>query len=250
MRTRILHTSDFHGRLTADALERLKSLRADCDLYFDCGDGLAVGNIGIPLQEDPYWRAMKELGCSASVLGNREFHISSAAMRKKLKGCSHPVVCANLEWNNRRGKPLIPARDKSEWWPSPTSPLPGGLRLQGSIAVFGLMVPMVTKRMAARHMSSFLNTDPISAARSALTGLSPKAKLVVCLSHLGLSKDRDVAAACPEIDVIFGGHSHDVLQQPEKVGDVWIVHTGSHGRFAGIFEWADGPRSWELVPLT
>lgn len=250
MRIRILHTSDFHGRLTAAAFERLKALRSDCDYYFDCGDGLAVGNIGIPLHEDPYWTLLKGLGCSASVPGNREFHISSAGMRKKFKGCNHPVVCANLEWNNRRGTPLIPARDRSEWWPSPTSPLPGGLRLQGSIAVFGLMVPMVTKRMAARHLSSFLNTDPISAARSAVAELRPKAKLMVCLSHLGLSKDREVAAACPEIDVILGGHSHDVLQRPEKVGSVWIVHSGSHGRFAGILEWTQCSCSWDLAPLT
>jgi 5'-nucleotidase/UDP-sugar diphosphatase len=53
---------------------------------------------------------------------------------------------------------------------------------------------------------------------------------------VGLSADRELAAANPRIDLLLGGHSHDTLAQPCLVGGVPIVHAGPYGRFASSTE--------------
>ncbi len=60
--------------------------------------------------------------------------------------------------------------------------------------------------------------------------------LLVVLSHVGLSLDRNLAARVPRIDLILGGHSHDTLERPLYVGDVPIVHAGPYGRFVSRSE--------------
>ena len=71
------------------------------------------------------------------------------------------------------------------------------------------------------------------------------AKLVVMLSHLGLREDKKVAVAVNTrmamlemrgIDVILGGHSHSKLEEPVRIGDTFIVHGGSSGRFLSHLE--------------
>jgi len=93
---RILHTNDFHGALNAPRTERLRILRRDCDVYFDCGDAVKSGNLAIPLKPEDVWRRLAELDCTASVPGNRESHIIPSAFAKKIEGHRHPILCANL----------------------------------------------------------------------------------------------------------------------------------------------------------
>jgi 2',3'-cyclic-nucleotide 2'-phosphodiesterase (5'-nucleotidase family) len=51
--------------------------------------------------------------------------------------------------------------------------------------------------------------------------------------------------------VIFGGHSHTVLEQPLRICDTWIVQGGSHARFVGRYIWVKGFGlvESELIPL-
>ena len=58
-----------------------------------------------------------------------------------------------------------------------------------------------------------------------------------------------LAKRCGEIDIIFGGHSHTVLDHPVKENRTWIVQGGSHGRFAGVYEWEAGELTGGLFPL-
>ncbi len=53
------------------------------------------------------------------------------------------------------------------------------------------------------------------------------------LSHMGVKKDRELAAACPEVDVIIGGHSHTTLPQGEEVNGVLIAQTGEYAVHLG-----------------
>ena len=64
----------------------------------------------------------------------------------------------------------------------------------------------------------------------------PDGDLLVVLSHVGLSLDRELAARVPRIDLILGGHSHDTLDRPEYVGAVPIVHAGPYGRYVSRSE--------------
>ena len=54
--------------------------------------------------------------------------------------------------------------------------------------------------------------DEIQSVNEEATKLKAKGvNIIIVLSHCGLSIDRILAAKCPEIDVIVGGHSHTFL---------------------------------------
>ena len=57
------------------------------------------------------------------------------------------------------------------------------------------------------------------------------ADLVVLLSHNGISVDLKLASRVSGLDVILGGHTHDALVEPLRVGRTLVVNSGSHGKF-------------------
>lgn len=227
MTLRILHTGDFHGRLDQARYERLTQLRRDADLYFDSGDLIATGNLSVPLRPDPAWPRLARLACDASVPGNRDVHVLRSAFEAKLAGATHPILCANL-------------RDRD---PQRPTPLPGHRIIacaSGRVGVFGVMVPMVTEGMATKAASAYRWDPPLEAARRLAAALRPQVDCLIALTHLGFRQDVALAEALPELDLVLGGHSHTVLATPVRAGNAWICHTGSHGRFAGRYQWASG----------
>jgi 5'-nucleotidase / UDP-sugar diphosphatase len=59
------------------------------------------------------------------------------------------------------------------------------------------------------------------------------ARLIVLLTHLGLSGDKHLAEAVSGIDVIVGGHSHNRMGEALCVGTTLIVQAGAHGSDLG-----------------
>lgn len=45
--------------------------------------------------------------------------------------------------------------------------------------------------------------------------------------------DRWLAKHYPQINLIVGGHSHDLIEHGEKVGHTWITQTGKWGNYVG-----------------
>ena len=81
----------------------------------------------------------------------------------------------------------------------------------------------------------------------------------VILTHIGFENDKLLAAALnPElgVDVIIGGHSHTLLEKPEKVNDVLIVQAGvgtdQIGRFDILVDTDNNSVAsyeWQTVPI-
>jgi len=211
----------------------LLAARAEADIYFDTGDCISAGNLAIPLAPDPVWGLLVEANCTASVPGNRESHVLERIVQTKISGAQHPILCAN--WRKKDGSVRFQESLLLE---------SKGLK----IGVFGVMVPMVTERMASRHASQFMWEQPIPIAFRMVEELRGHVDLLIALTHIGNTQDQKLAEACPEIDIIFGGHSHTVLEQPVKINNTWIAQGGSHGRYLGIYEWNDGILSGGLKP--
>jgi 5'-nucleotidase len=83
--------------------------------------------------------------------------------------------------------------------------------------------------------------------------------LTIALTHIGFESDIELAKMLdPDwgVDMIIGGHSHTILEQPEKVNDILIAQAGTGtdqiGRFDivvdddtnSIVDW-----KWQLVPI-
>ena len=231
---RILHTNDLHGHLGAQKLTKLQELRQDADLFFDSGDAIKSGNLGIPLRPEAVWGHFRDLECTASTLGNRESHILEYGLRAKLLGADHPIVCGN--WTDRDGALIFPSRLQFECQ-------------SVRIGVIAAMVPMVTRRMKTQAASAYLWRPPLETLREDAANLRGEVDLLVALTHIGHRADVELAQDNPGIDIIFGGHSHTVINAPEKYGFTYVCQGGSHGRFAGVYEW-DGALTGELVSLT
>lgn len=235
MPIKILHTNDMHGTLTDQRFAFLKDLRDKADLYFDSGDVIKTGNLGIPLRQEVAWTYLDRLQCTASVLGNRETHVLESAFQSKLAGSTHPVLCSNL-------------RRKDSSRPLPTDLL---LEVNGlKVGIFAVMVQMVTERMKTQALSVYLWDSPVKTAIEQVAKLRPQVDLLICLSHIGHRQDLELAKAVDGIDVILGGHSHTVLTEPIKVGNTFICQGGSHNRFVGLYEWdATSGLTGTLIPI-
>lgn len=220
----LLHTNDFHNHLSAQQAAFISQRKAEKEnvLLLDAGDAISAGNVGVRPGGEPILTLMSEMGYDAMTLGNREFHVTDALLRLKISKAAFPMLCANIRFKEDRGKilPTVPHLIKT---------LPNGLR----VGIFGLTVPMVTDRMTARLVSAFVFDDPVAEAHRQIEMLWPRVDTLVALTHIGLREDERLAAACPELKLIIGGHSHHNLAAPKIVRGVPIVQAGWFGHYLG-----------------
>lgn len=221
----ILHTNDFHGKLSEAGAAKLRAQIDALDgapyLLLDAGDAIKAGNVGVNPFGEPILETMSDLGYHAMTTGNREFHIWQTALETKINRARFPVLCANMRAKNDGGN-IGPVQAN-------TTLSVGGL----TVSLFGVTVPMVTERMAAKAVSAFLFDDPVAVARKQVANLRYNADILIALTHIGIGPDRNLAEQVPGIDLIIGGHTHVVLEQPEVVNGVPIVQAGSHARYYG-----------------
>lgn len=75
--------------------------------------------------------------------------------------------------------------------------------------------------------------EPYGALRRAIDEVKEESDLILCLSHLGMNDDRKVAATFPEIDVLFGGHTHHLFEEGEWANETLLTSTGKYGTYIG-----------------
>src|SRR5215212_9546932 len=95
----ILHTNDFHNRLTPGQYTSLSNLFANAPqprLLLDAGDAGGSTNVTFRTGGEPILETMSELGYSAMTIGNRDFHVSRLGLRSKLFRARFPILCANI----------------------------------------------------------------------------------------------------------------------------------------------------------
>ena len=83
--------------------------------------------------------------------------------------------------------------------------------------------------------------------------------LTILLTHIGFEEDKKLAALLdPDwgVDLIIGGHSHTVLEQPESVNDILITQAGvgttQVGRFDIVIDMDNNSIAsykWRLLPI-
>jgi 2',3'-cyclic-nucleotide 2'-phosphodiesterase (5'-nucleotidase family) len=234
----ILHTSDLHNQLTVEMSESLCHIRESLgvDLMLDSGDAIWAGNIFWWPWGEPILRRMLAAGYDAMCLGNREFHLSSIGLRSKLSKAVFPVVCANIRPRIHGGNLAVEPYDVFSV-------------LGGNIAVFGLTVPCVTRQMFVSNVASFHFIDPVEAAAELVPELRENSDFVVALTHIGIEEDRRLAESVDGIDLILGGHSHPVTNEPFSVNGTLVAHHGSGGRYAGLITVHGDQISHELVEI-
>jgi 5'-nucleotidase len=237
----IIHTNDTHGRMKPPVSERLRALRDAHPgaLLLDAGDSVSAGNLGFRVGGEPVLETMSELGYAAMCLGNRETHPRKEVFPLKVDRASFPLLSANMVAKST-APPVVPHVVLTH----------GAVR----IGVFGVTVQMFRKKQWSQALCDYWFEEPLEAARRQAALLRPQVDVLIALTHIGFRQDQALAALCPELDLLIGGHSHTDLYAPVWVGEVPVLQARSHGFYAGIarLEPAAGRwrlTSWEKHPL-
>lgn len=220
-----LHSNDIHGRLEGLArlttLARREQARAEAQgrlvFRWDAGDAFDRRFEACRLTRGASLAPVLTAGgVTVQTLGNDVgLPYGLRAITRMARRAGYTLLAANV----RDGAgPLVEGLEESLLLGGPE-----GLK----IGVFGLTDPF-----DGLYRVYGLNTPDVQevAARTTRDLREAGAGVVVLLSHLGLNADRRLAAAVPGIDLIIGGHSHDLLPEGEWVGETLIVQAGE---FAG-----------------
>ncbi len=163
----------------------------------------------------------------AMSLGNHEFDLGLDALAGVVSGqlaggepVTLPLLCANVDLE---GTPLAGLIGKS------IVKTVGGIK----VGIFGVVnedAQNYSADVAARLSGDVFTVAGMQAGALKAAGC----EVVVCLSHLGTMYDLfGLADNVPYIDVIVGGHSHDVYEQAVVRNGKIIVHAGQFGKFLG-----------------
>lgn len=245
----ILHTNDVHSRIDpfpdtdpkypglggfarrAAIIKRIRDAEEHV-LLFDSGD---------IFQGTPYFnyyggelefKLMSEMGYDAATIGNHDFDNGIEGLLKQLPHANFPFINTNYDLSKTGlADYVLPHKVFNR----------GGIR----IGVFGLGVELeglVNPRMFGNV--TYLDPLPLYTDTASMLRKDLGCHLVVCLSHLGYrydsSKISDVVLADSgkNVDVILGGHTHTLLEQPDVQLDtegreVMICQTGWAGVHIG-----------------
>ena len=225
----ILHTNDIHGYVESyegGGLEKIASLVARYRkehpgqvVLLDGGDT----SLGTPLSGQFYGKPVAEvmdaMDYDAVALGNHEFNWGKVRMSALAKGINAPVLCANLVREDGKDPP----------YPAWTVVKRNTVKL----AVVSMVTPDTPRRAPIASTQDWLFLEPPTALESILPIL-PDFDVLICLNHIGVEADRELAKVAPEIDLIVGGHSHTALQEAVYENGVPIVQAGCYGQYLGV----------------
>jgi 2',3'-cyclic-nucleotide 2'-phosphodiesterase (5'-nucleotidase family) len=246
----ILHSSDTHSALIpfgpqdklggiARMSTLIKTLRAKNEnvLAFHSGDAF-VGSFEFNKYLGyPELKIMEGL-YDGMELGNHEFDLGLDVLTGVLTGAipgkdplELPVLCANIDETKLETDPIyqpygpVLASILEPWMVEEIS----GIK----VGIFGLVN---TDPQNYSQLALDVLTDPIDAAFDQVTELrtNEACDIVICLSHLGTMYDESALGAVPGIDIILGGHSHDLFEEPYITpSGAILVEGGEYGLFLG-----------------
>ena len=239
----ILHTNDTHSQVEpagknnmggyARRMGVVNQIRAEEKnvLLLDAGDYW---------QGTPYFNffngrievdAMNRMKYDVATLGNHEFDNGLDTMFAVLKEAEFPIVSSNYVFESAGLENLIKPYfmleiDDVRIGIMALNVNPEGLIAQSNYRGMVYLDPIVV----AKEMSEFLKKEK-------------GCDLIVCLSHLGADSNKtkvtdfDIVRATKHIDVIIGGHSHQIIENTTEKNldgrEIIIAQMGKSGLYIG-----------------
>lgn len=222
----ILHTNDVHSRLESFPLDGsknaglggvatraslIKKLRTESEhiLLLDAGDifqGTPYFNM---YKGEPEIKAMSMMGYDACTIGNHDFDGGIENFATQLRHANFSVVISNYNVTN------TPLEGKT---------VPYKIFKKGKINIGVLGVGIELKGLVPDNLyGNTIYHNPIEAANRTANELKKQGcDMIICLSHLGdryfddKISDEILAKECYDIDLIIGGHTHRLFEQPRK----------------------------------
>lgn len=231
----ILAVNDIHANIDlfpqfGALVDSLRGVYPDL-LVFSAGDN----RTGNPVNDQynpvnfPMIDLMNKVGFDVSTVGNHEWDANVENLQNNIEQADFPFLCANV---------FIPNALNLEVKPYTI------IENQGvKIAVVG-MIELRHDGIPGAHPKNLTEVSfkPASVVLPDYKYLSNENDLMVLLSHCGFEDDLELAQANPYLDVIIGGHSHTLIENPHEVNGVLVTQSGSHLEYATLhlFDIKDG----------
>ena len=265
----ILHTNDLHSHLngfapeynysplsinddkTTGGFSRIAGLIAeerkehgDKLLVLDVGDFL-MGTFYHFFEEETGFQLnlMKSMGYDAVSIGNHEFDFGPSMLANMIKNAqkkgSPPVILSNIEFNEEEeGDDLL----EQVYRENGIHPFLVLRRNGLTIGLFALMGENAADVAPRARPVTFADRLKTASAIAGRLKKEEKADVVICLSHSGITLDKNgnwtgedvkLASHVPAIDLIISGHTHTLLPRPLVVNNIPIIQAGANGGHVG-----------------
>ena len=262
----ILHSNDMHGDFLSETCGTsgeligglallsgyINKVREEEEnvLYVIAGDMLQGSIIDSEYKGISTMEIMNYLAPDVVALGNHEFDYGFPHLLFLEKMANFDIVNANLyieKYNKRIMQPYI-IIDVAGY----------------SILFTGIITEKVMDSIVSTDnlISTFITLKDAADEVGRITNAyqEDRINLTVLLTHIGLESDLELAGLLDPawgVDLIIGGHSHSILDQPEQVNNILVTQAGEGtkqiGRFDivveessnSIVEW-----QWKLVPIS
>ncbi|MBI3535800.1 MAG: metallophosphatase, partial [Deltaproteobacteria bacterium] len=242
----IIHTNDFHShfeqadelewggyaevKYIIDAIKNTAELQGIDTLILDGGD-FSEGTPFFMAEEGRLsWKMMDVFGFEAVVIGNHDWLIGFEQMDKILGEIAPKTQFISANLINRKGYVYQTEYKNLYKYVQPYAEFKkAGLK----VGVLGLSTDEWTYRWRVKDT---VIEPPIEIAKKQIPHLRFYNDFVIALTHLGVDKDISLVKSTEGIDLVVGGHSHTVLNEPlyikNAVGKkVPIVQAGAHGMY-------------------
>jgi 5'-nucleotidase len=232
----IVSTNDMHANIDnfpkmAALIDSLRSVHPDL-LLFSAGDNRSGNPINDRYTEPakPMYELMNTVGFDLSTFGNHEWDGGPIALRNVLGWAKFPFVCANVTFDDTMQMPNVKPYQIFER---------NGLK----IGVIGGI------QLGENGLPDFHPKNADGSHFVPLTDVLPQyidelkdCNAVFLLSHCGFEEDMETAAQFPQLDAIFGGHSHTRVAEKQMAGNVMVTQAEAKVKFVTLstFTFRDG----------
>ncbi len=259
----ILHSNDMHGDFFAEAQGEDGNLSGGLALlsgyinqvrreernvlFVIAGDMLRGSILDSDSQGVSTIEIMNYLAPDVVAVGNHELDYGLPHLLKLEKIANFPLINANLYLKNQQKRLMLPYHL---------------LHVDGiDILFIGILTRDALGQIRMSEFDAFITVADAreEVGKVCAAHKSAGVDLTVLLTHIGFEDDRDLAATLdPDwgVDLIIGGHSHTILEQPDEVNGILITQAGvgtdQLGRFDIVVDAETNSIvlwTWELVPI-
>jgi predicted metalloprotease with PDZ domain len=168
-------------------------------------------------EQDLYLRTMDFMRYQAAAIGTAELAFGTDDFRKAIRGKATPFLAANI---HEDGKPIAPGSILLH---------AGSLRV-AVIGIFESPRARAANAIYEDHTAALTFDDPVETLKREVPRLKQGADLVFAAGRLTPPTIRRVAAACPDLDVIFSTDYDAAIRLKEHADE---IHQEDHGGFVG-----------------
>ena len=225
----IVSTNDMHANIDnfpqmAALIDSLRTVHPDL-LLFGAGDNRSGNPINDRYTEPtkPMYELMNAVGFDLSCFGNHEWDGGPIGLRDVLGWAKFPFVCANVTFDD--------TLQMSNVYPYKIIER-NGLKMGviGGIQLGENGFPdFHPKNANGSHFRPITEVLP-----DYLPTLRKECNAVFLLSHCGFEEDMETAKEFPELDAIFGGHSHTRVAEKQMVGNVMVTQAEAKVKYVTL----------------